>query len=225
MISHQRTPRHFVSWLTSPMLAPVVLVVVAALQFGFAYSGAMLHWKGGGFGMFATTDRPNNRVLVLIAIDSTGQEFVVRVPATGFASAVTVDDRLLARVIALPTHDRLTRVATAALYASVAPSNSSTGRPPPRFVQSAYETPLTRAFSTRPVLEIVARQPMRGTLIRLREVRASVMRVQVDWGGHRLWLQQVGPSVSVVNHHGSARGSHFPESECGVHVTLRSDAR
>lgn len=44
-------------------VAPSLLVVVALLQIYLAHARALSPWRGGGFGMFASTDSPGNRFL------------------------------------------------------------------------------------------------------------------------------------------------------------------
>jgi hypothetical protein len=42
-------------------IPPALLVVVACVQIALARAALLAPWKGGGFGMFATTDGPANR--------------------------------------------------------------------------------------------------------------------------------------------------------------------
>jgi len=42
-------------------IPPALLAVVACVQIGLARSSPLTPWKGGGFGMFATTDGASNR--------------------------------------------------------------------------------------------------------------------------------------------------------------------
>ncbi len=44
---------------------PILLVLVALSQFGRAAMQDISPWKGGGFGMFSTVDRPSGRTLAL----------------------------------------------------------------------------------------------------------------------------------------------------------------
>jgi hypothetical protein len=45
------------------LLAPVVLAVVAVNQVYLATAGDLSPWRGGGFGMFSTADRPEHRAV------------------------------------------------------------------------------------------------------------------------------------------------------------------
>lgn len=49
------------SWL--PLLPAALLIVVAAHQLHLAATEPLTPWKGGGFGMFSSTDRGHNRRL------------------------------------------------------------------------------------------------------------------------------------------------------------------
>ena len=69
----QRLP--FIVWL------PVILLVVVAVnQMRLALTGELTSWKGGGFGMFATTDRPGTRYVHVWLIGE-GRDRPVPVPA------------------------------------------------------------------------------------------------------------------------------------------------
>jgi hypothetical protein len=51
------------------LVAPLLLVALAALQIGLATGFGLSPWKGGGFGMFATLDHPGLREVRLLAGD------------------------------------------------------------------------------------------------------------------------------------------------------------
>ena len=59
--------------------APVVLVVIASVQFYLAQTHGLSPWKGGGFGMFSTVDSPGERFLRVYLITDDG-EIPVMVP-------------------------------------------------------------------------------------------------------------------------------------------------
>lgn len=48
------------------LIVPVVLVVVALNQVRLATTQDLVAWKGGGFGMFATVDAPDHRVVRVV---------------------------------------------------------------------------------------------------------------------------------------------------------------
>jgi hypothetical protein len=75
-----------------------VLVLVAANQFRLAHTEDISPWSGGGFGMFSSTDAPNNRHL---------HAFVQN---EGIRREVVIPDRLevaVRRATTLPTTRRL----------------------------------------------------------------------------------------------------------------------
>jgi hypothetical protein len=64
-------------WL--PRLAPALLIVVAIQQVALASLLCLNPWKGGGFGMFATTDRGGLRDVRAFALTPQG-EARLRIP-------------------------------------------------------------------------------------------------------------------------------------------------
>lgn len=59
-------------WL--PRLAPALLIAIALQQMALASFLSLNPWKGGGFGMFATTDRGGMRDVRAFVVTSTGEE-------------------------------------------------------------------------------------------------------------------------------------------------------
>lgn len=72
-------PRRFPRWLTV-YLAPALLVVVACVQLTLVRTHDLLPWKGGGFGMFSTLDRPGARLLRVWLITPEGEALVASPP-------------------------------------------------------------------------------------------------------------------------------------------------
>jgi hypothetical protein len=64
---------------TLAVVAPALLLIIAAGQIFVAHHSLLSPWKGGGFGMFSTIDRPHARFLrVFLVVD--GNELPVEVP-------------------------------------------------------------------------------------------------------------------------------------------------
>lgn len=68
-------------------LAPAVLCAIAFFQIFRCYAIHQTPWKGGGFGMFATTDSPGNRFVRVKLLTEKG-EFAV--PPPGHLKALTM---------------------------------------------------------------------------------------------------------------------------------------
>lgn len=45
------------------LIGPIMLLVIIIVQVAKAYTHDLSTWKGGGFGMFSTIDRPSNRLV------------------------------------------------------------------------------------------------------------------------------------------------------------------
>ena len=91
-----RLPTTVARWLP-----PALLVLVAANQFRLAHTEDISPWSGGGFGMFSSTDAPNNRHLHAF-VQNEGIRREVAIPAE-----LEVAVR---RATTLPTRRRLERL-------------------------------------------------------------------------------------------------------------------
>ena len=85
------------------VLLPVgLLVLVAGMQLTLARSAALTPWKGGGFGMFSTTDDGGRRrVRVFVTAPERSEEIAIAPSLEGAAQ----------RAAALPAEDQLSRLA------------------------------------------------------------------------------------------------------------------
>jgi hypothetical protein len=69
-------------------IPPALLAVMACVQITLARSAFLAPWKGGGFGMFATTDGAANRTIrVLVTGPERSQEIEVPSALVGAAAA------------------------------------------------------------------------------------------------------------------------------------------
>jgi hypothetical protein len=91
-------------WL--PRLAPALLIAVALQQIALASLQDLNPWKGGGFGMFSTTDRGGLRDVRAFALTAEGQERLPIPPEF---------DTLRARARDLPTEAALHELGRALL--------------------------------------------------------------------------------------------------------------
>ena len=61
-------------------LAPILLAVIATSQYVAVQKSSLSAWKGGGFGLFSTNDKPSSRIL-LIYLFVNGEWCLVRCPS------------------------------------------------------------------------------------------------------------------------------------------------
>jgi len=95
-----------------PWIAPALLAALAGLQIALAHTAQLTPWKGGGYGMFSTTDHGGFRTLRAFALEPPGERRL-RVP-----------DELrneVLRSLDLPTDARLQNVAASLARHSGAP--------------------------------------------------------------------------------------------------------
>lgn len=102
---------------------PALLVLVALRQTFLAHERGLSPWKGGGFGMFASLDRNETRLIRCYLKTGSG-DVAIRLPRTGRVS------RLASRVRSMPTRERLDALA-AEIERSLAGETAPPGRPAP----------------------------------------------------------------------------------------------
>lgn len=90
----------------------LVLCVIAATQFVLSHAGRLSAWKGGGFGMFATIDAPDMRVLSATARTDEGLECMLIVRDDDLLSLS--GSRPVRQVATIPTRKGLAAIASAA---------------------------------------------------------------------------------------------------------------
>jgi hypothetical protein len=100
---------------------PALLVAVAARQFYLAHTQALSPWKGGGFGMFASVDAPQQRVVRAYLLTPDGE-----VPADLNEPARL--PTLVARVRAMPGPRHLDELADALLGLRWTPDTTAVRR-------------------------------------------------------------------------------------------------
>ena len=57
----------------APGVAPLALVAIALTQIALAHVAALSPWKGGGYGMFSTTDHGGARRVRIVALTGSGE--------------------------------------------------------------------------------------------------------------------------------------------------------
>lgn len=84
------------------LIAPALLALTALVQIGLALAGPLTPWKGGGFGLFSSVDRLENRILLAWEVTATGERPLD--PRPGGL------EREMAAALSLPTASRLQRL-------------------------------------------------------------------------------------------------------------------
>ena len=102
-------------WLA--LLVPAILVLVATNQLVLASTTDLTPWRGGGFGMFSTTDNHDQRFLRITAVTDTGTQVPVNARALLEPNSPVRDDFVRAR--ARPTTGNLDALATALVDAEL----------------------------------------------------------------------------------------------------------
>lgn len=172
----------------------LLLIGVALVQVVRAHTHGQSSWKGGGFGMFATSDSPGARFMRCIVVGKDGKEFrVVLPPRLGELG-------LLARVV--PTAENVTEVAQEALalewvredYSSVQPlEQPAAGTGSGGGTALPGETPADATASRLDTSTLTYRalgrnepKPPKELLLEVKAVRVEIWRTRLDPAGMKM---------------------------------------
>ncbi|MFT5467465.1 MAG: hypothetical protein ACI8UO_002569 [Verrucomicrobiales bacterium] len=108
-------------------LAPGILIGVALLQLGLANFGTLTPWKGGGFGMFSSTDSLGKRVVSCEGVTTSGEKIRIN-PFAG------LEPELVDSWQSMPREDVLRRLAGDLLRTPVVPAGSRRNAAAERFL-------------------------------------------------------------------------------------------
>lgn len=178
----------------SPLIAPVLLSVVAFIQIYATRTTWFTPWKGGGFGMFSTVDSPGVRFLRIVLETDRGA-IRVAVPARFQAEAAQLREapnekslavfvRQLSAGIWVPNEAISPEASYAALMDSVT-SRSWDARPRPVETCSGYRM-------------LGLRESPRGPHLDVKVVRVGVWRYRVERGTTRLVADQLMQERAAV---------------------------
>lgn len=100
-------------------ITPTILIVVACVQLYNAHFKTLSPWKGGGFGMFSTIDKPENRFLRAYFVTGQG-EHPIEIPDSFEIRRLTTE------IKSIPAKHRLLRLARKLANASNLPKEVDT---------------------------------------------------------------------------------------------------
>lgn len=176
-------------------LVPTLLIVVALRQIFLAHTADLLPARGGGFGMFSSTDSFSNRLVIVEATDLQGNfaDLDLSYPSDpGF-------DRQGRLMVSMPQRQILKDVATHLLNAEfVSVDTPVWGNRQPEDIPSlppdsdpSQNTALRIATPTSMALS-PAIEP-----VQLEWVRLQVWRLRHEVGSNRVWHEPVSQRVEV----------------------------
>lgn len=150
--------------------APALLVAVAVVHVGAVAWTDLTPWRGGGFGMFSTTDRPSMRVLRTVLETSDGTDVRVALPReTGSRTLVLPSERVLRAHAARVAEQRWEVVDRADVAPGRLPEGrwaTYVGQTPPLIPEAALPARLAvRALEGGPVVDVAG---VRAEVWRLR---------------------------------------------------------
>jgi len=148
---------------------PLLLIIVAGRQLVLSQTQGLSAWHGGGFGMFASIDRDERRLLQVLATDCDGNPLPIELAPP----ADLVSPQELVRLRTFPDLHRLQALAAEILDASLQPNASG--------IYYAHQTMADMA-------ETICLQQVQVQVWRLRHRRS--------FGG--MWYEPVTPLVEVT---------------------------
>lgn len=93
------------------MILPILALTIAVTQVVCATAGPLSPWKGGGFGMFASSDNPAARMLIVSVTDDAGDQHLVRLDRQRHQGPLSERER--GRLRTFPTKSRMRALAVA----------------------------------------------------------------------------------------------------------------
>ncbi|NJM85227.1 MAG: hypothetical protein HC839_03170, partial [Leptolyngbyaceae cyanobacterium RM2_2_21] len=106
-------------WLLQRWAVPGLMMAIAVRQIVLAQTVGLSAWHGGGFGMFASVDRDERRLIKVEAMTCDGRQIQVDVQSS--SSLLSQAERT--RVMTVPREDLLHSVGQKVLTAPLTPSD------------------------------------------------------------------------------------------------------
>ena len=180
------------------LIVPALLCAIAVGQMTLARVSTLTAWKGGGFGMFASVDRPNNRYLSIVGYDAAGYPHTIDVPWRRFTYSQPLTKRFARRTMAFPSETRLSQIAEAVLNADLRRSTDP-DTPPSSLMDSPYELSLVAGLRSGHQVDVVG--PMRSDLSisGLQRIEARVLVLDVDVEQGRVFFRPLGSPGATRN--------------------------
>lgn len=186
-------PDRLARWLER-WLVPSILVAIALLQIYLTHITQLTPWKGGGFGMFATVDALDTRVLAAAGLDQSGERLTLDI-------LDAVDDFTFDRMRSMPRTIDLQRLAPRLVGQAVVPVTIRQQAVYQQLRQEnpAIDLPLDPALNQRLYRLRTVTDPVLppGTTKTLKGVRLQWWRLRFDSAQPRLWTEALGPVVKA----------------------------
>ncbi len=201
-IPKQQTADEVMHWTSQA--PPLVLIVVAVVQILLATQGGLSPWKGGGFGMFSSSDGPDSRVVEVTGITRDGESVVLRnvfaLPSNQRSRLHGVSAR---RLHVFPTVRQCERLGNAILNCRFVEIDSGWEALQTRFVKmNPSAQPLIAEMPKRPVRTFIPWDPRRlnqssGSTYDLTQVSIVVYRLVYSGAANRISLVPLLSPVTI----------------------------
>jgi hypothetical protein len=176
------------------LIIPALAGFIAVKQVIAAKTGTLTPWKGGGFGMFASTDANTNRFILVTALDDKGSKHVVRLSRDGTQNQSALSARALGRLQSAPTSERASRLAHALIGESFTRVPPSAAALPRRAAASeTYGPALERVAPALSVIQPGGRTRALEPSVPVHEIAVRVVRLRFNAQTGIVTVAPLGP--------------------------------
>jgi len=175
---------------------PILVITVAVVQIFISTFGMLASSEGGGFGMFATIDSPEVRMMEIEAIDSDGREIDIELVYYGSP----VSEKLIKKIKSNPERQLLTDLADYLLNSQFV---STYDKKESLWKRIELENPdassgVTKNEQERKVYRFASKKDQilqNASIVRLKEVRLQMWTIKYDQSTHRASTDKLGEPV------------------------------
>lgn len=186
----------FIHRSISYYLVPLLVATVALNQILLSITGVLAPTEGGGFGMFATVDSPEVRILSVEAVDNDGNKIDIELDYKGSP----LSDKLIKKIKSKPDRNQLHYIATVLINSEFVPVDKMRRLMKERFrLENSHLDNLENDFNKEKSVYRFAsetdRQNFQDEIVSLRKVKLQMWSIRFDQKTHRAWTQSLGDPI------------------------------
>jgi len=177
---------------------PILVTTVAVAQILISTFGMLASSEGGGFGMFATIDSPEVRLIEIEAIDSDGREIDIELNYNGSP----VSERLIKKIKSNPERQVLTDLADYLLNSQFVSTYDQKEYLRQRIKLESPDSSsgVTETEPERKVYKFASKNDqnvLNTSIVKLKEVRLQMWTIKYDRSTRRASTEKLGEPVVV----------------------------
>lgn len=156
-------------------LVPALLIVVALRQIFLVSTVKLSPWKGGGFGMFSSIDRPSNRVIEVLGLTTTGESIEIDL---NFENDV-ISPQQIKLIKTVPKKNLLAKTARQILNSDLRETS----------IEGVYRVQAKNKYSDRPT----------ESAVNLERVKIRIWHLQYDRDKNTIWYEPLSATVEAAS--------------------------